>query len=161
MLDQRADFEDSKRIAAEHNGRLVTLKEFIFALKEDPSLLRKAKNNGFWLGGEPGLEVNGYCRINYEEGILVQVSQWEWGKLSPQDRAYAYRGSGPIALGGYYDSRYWGRQLDVYATDTPEFIAPRVAFVPLGKYEQEPSSADDIQALLRESEHPLDAASYL
>jgi hypothetical protein len=132
MLDQLADFLGSKRIAAEHNGRLATLKEFISALRSDPSLF--AASSIYWLGDKPGLRIAGFCRIDYEKEALVQVPKREWSALPLHEKAYANWGQGHISIGIFgIDSQYRRRygELVVSARSRPGDSA-RVAYVPLG-----------------------------
>jgi hypothetical protein len=125
ILHQRADFPESKRMAAERGGRLATLEEFIMRLKDDPDLLEGTKGYWLWLGDRPGLVTNGYCRIDYEKGALVPVSEWEWNKLHHQERAFACKGSGPIAVFVDYGGN---RLLKVDARFGSNGPAPLVAF---------------------------------
>jgi hypothetical protein len=128
IVNQSANYQDSKRIAAENGGRLVTLKEFITALKTDSTLFDRSRRNWYWLGDEPGLKLSGYCKIDYENGTIASISEKKWNALPLEEKAYAYEGNGPLAL--YID--YYGRgvrRLDVDANDVPANVATRVTFV--------------------------------
>lgn len=103
LLDQRENFADSKKVAAEFGGRLPTKTEFIKALK-DPKFYEEARGTWYWLSDDPGLKISGASKIDYEKGDIVSVSQKEYDALPREQRAWAYKGSGPLALGvDYYD----------------------------------------------------------
>lgn len=98
VLEWQADYLGSMKKASDKNGRMVTLKEFVIGLKDDPTLLERTIGRSLWLGGERGLEIQGYCELDKKKGALVPISEEEWYKLEPRDRAYAHRGEGPLHL---------------------------------------------------------------
>jgi hypothetical protein len=148
ILDRRASFPDSETIAAAHGGGLATLKEFIIALRDDPSLFETSTGDFFWLGDRPWLEIDGYCRIDYEAGRLIPVSEEEWGRLPPQDRGYADKGTGPLALRPYCGRGHWW--LGVSADVCPG-NGGRVAYVSLTEGLRESAGANSGPITLRDS----------
>ncbi len=124
-LDERAGFARATEIAAENGGALPSKAEFIQALK-DPKQYEQFRGDWYWLRDAGGLNISGYAKIDYDKGDIVKVSEDEYRKLPKEQRAYAYKGSGPLALGVDY---YYGR-LYLSADDSPEDAA-RVAFVKL------------------------------
>ncbi|MGD0510449.1 MAG: hypothetical protein ABSA33_01280 [Candidatus Micrarchaeaceae archaeon] len=126
IIEKNANFEDSKMIATQNNGRLLTLKEFIMKLKE-PDFYEKTKGFRYWLGNEPGLKISGNCKIDYEKGTIEPVSESVWKTLPLEQKAYAWSGNHPLDLDvGSGDAV---RRLVVDASDGPGDVAPRVAVV--------------------------------
>ena len=126
IIEQEADFETSKKLAAQNKGRLLTLKEFIMKLKE-PDFYEKTKGFRYWLGNEPGLKISGNCKIDYEKGTIEPVSESVWKTLPLEQKAYAWSGNHPLDLDvGSGDAV---RRLVVDASDGPGDVAPRVAVV--------------------------------
>ena len=131
ILHQKGNYADSMKIASQNGGRLAPLKEFITQLKDD-AFYQQAKGAWYWLDGK-GLDLVGHCRIDYDKGTLNKVTKEAWDSLPIRERAYAWKGSGPLALGVLYvrDGR-----LGVGADFGPLNVAPRVAFVGLGEATQ-------------------------
>jgi len=126
IIEQKANFEDSKMIATQNNGRLLTLKEFIMKLKE-PDFYEKTTGFWYWLGNEPGLKISGNCKIDYEKGTIEPVSESVWKTLPSEQKAYAWSGNHPLRRD--VRSEDADRRLDVDADGGPEYVAPRVAVV--------------------------------
>jgi len=126
IIEQEADFETSKKLAAQNKGRLLTLKEFIMKLKE-PDFYEKTKGFRYWLGNEPGLKISGNCKINYEEGTIESVPESVWKTLPLEQKAYAWSGNHPLWLCVWSGVAGW--RLGVFAVIEPVSVAPRVAFV--------------------------------
>jgi len=129
ILDQCASRSESERIAAANGGRLMSVKEFILAIK-DPTQYNRLKGDWYWTA-DIGLELSGYCKIDYDNGAIVKVSELEWEKLPYEQRAYAHRGSGPVVFDVLY---YLHRRLVVHAL-TRSDLAARVAYVGLEEAE--------------------------
>ena len=109
ILDQCATRSEAKRIATVNGSRLISVKEFILAIK-DPTQYKRLEGRRYWTA-DYGLKLSGYCKIDYENGTIVKVSESEWEKLTREQRAYAYGGSGPVILSLDYD--YGGLVVDV------------------------------------------------
>ena len=116
IIEQKANFEDSKKIAAQNKGRLLTLKEFIMKLKE-PDFYEKTKGLWYWLSNEPGLKISGTCKIDYEKGTIESVPESVWMNLPVEQKARACSGNYPLGL--YVRSGVAVRRLDVVADDVP------------------------------------------
>jgi hypothetical protein len=143
ILDRTASFPEVMEIAAQSSGRLATLREFVVQLEKDPDLLERARGHQYWINDWPGPEINGFCRIDHENGSLVLVSKREWKRLPVQDRAYAAKGAGRLVLHVNYGYHAWGGGclLGVYAVAWPDDVA-RVAIVALGGDTQNSGSPD-------------------
>ena len=126
IIEKNANFEDSKMIATQNNGRLLTLKEFIMKLKE-PDFYEKTKGLWYWLSNEPGLKISGTCKIDYEKGTIESVPESVWMNLPVEQKARACSGNYPLGL-GVWSGVAVGR-LNVVAYDEPEVVAPGVAVV--------------------------------
>ena len=108
VLEQKANYSDAVKIAAQNGGRLPTLKEFIIQLKTDKSLLEKTGMDEVWLGDDPGLKIVGRdlksnetvsCKIDYKNGVLTPVaSEAIWEALPDGKRAEVSGGSGHFVL---------------------------------------------------------------
>jgi len=95
-LSHRTGRYDAEKIARANGGELLTVKEFIEALK-DPVQYAKMKNDWYWTA-DTGLKIWGYLKIDYEKGALEKVSEKEYSELPIEQRANALGGSGPVAL---------------------------------------------------------------
>ena len=150
ILRRPSNYHDSKRIAAENGGRLLTLSEFIIAINRDPILHEKSKKSWYWLGDEPGLNLSGHCRIDYEKGIVTPIPGHGWTAFPLREIAYAHRGSGQLAVGVDY-GRY-DRHLFVSAGNGPAVNAPRIVFiVPPKNAQKSDSKCASLAALVRET----------
>jgi hypothetical protein len=128
ILHHWANRPDSERIAHEHGGRLANLQEILIAFKKDPDSLRKVERRWFWLGGDLDSKLKGPCRIDYERGELVQITENDWHKLPPEQRARVCGGNGPLALSvGYGDESGY---LGINSNFESGLTSPWVAVVP-------------------------------
>ncbi len=130
IIYERAGYQRMQELAKEMNSRLPTLKEFITSLKNNPNLYAQTKGELFWLADEPGLAINGCCKIDYDRGTIKEVSKSQRDALPRAQRAHAYSGDGPLIL-GVYSPAHDGR-LSLAAADSLNSQA-RVALVPLAK----------------------------
>ena len=128
LLNKRATYPEALELARRMNSRLPTLKEFIISLKDNPKLYRQSKGDWYWLGDEPGISIPGHYKINYEKGTIEKVYESQWLALPLEERAYAWKGDGPLALFVYNDSPV--RRLVVAAAYYWPGGAARVALVP-------------------------------
>ena len=127
VLDLEANFEESESVAEKYGGRLPTLQEFLIQLKSNRTLSEKAKGNDFWLGGAPGLRINGDCRIDFEKGTVAPIREKELGSRQGESCARVFSGKGHIAVNVYYG---WGsRRLDISAAYEPQYVASCVAVI--------------------------------
>ena len=123
VTDQRASHSESERIAKEMGGQLLTVKEFIQALK-DPVQYQKMRGDWYWTA-DMGLNLSGYSKIDYENGTITSVSAKEYRKLDVSQRAYAWSGNGPVALYVDFNGYFYSRRLGV-AADYGPYLAARV-----------------------------------
>lgn len=134
LLERRAKLHPTAEgLAGENGGRLLTLREFLRALK-DPRQYEMFKGDWYWLGDEPGLKANGRCRVDYEEGRLVPVaSKAEWDALPPEEKAYAQKGIGHLAVFVLRPDSDSGMRLVLFAGNYPgaedSKVKARVAIV--------------------------------
>ncbi len=98
ILERRASYFEAQELARKMNTTLPTLKEFITALKNNPKLYEQSKTDWYWLGDEPGSNISGYCKIDYEKGTIESVTDSEYVHLPTDQRAQAWSGNGPLAL---------------------------------------------------------------
>lgn len=96
VLDQKENNLNSKIIARKNGGQLLTVKEFIQALK-DPSLYLRMRGDTYWTA-DTGLNISGYSRIDYENGTIAGVSENEYKKLLVEQRAYAWNGNHNVTI---------------------------------------------------------------
>lgn len=129
VLEQRANFVEARRIAAEHNGRLPTLQEFIHAIN-NPEQFKQLRGDWYWTGEEQvPIKPEGYCRIDYEHSVLVQVTGKEWNALPAEQKAYMLGGSGAVEVGV---GNYWfGGKLYGGGAAAGPANGARVAFISL------------------------------
>jgi hypothetical protein len=129
ILSQRGPFERAREIAKDHGGELPSLEEFLRwlnPLKNDKSF-EDAKKDWYWLREARGLNISGACKIDYEKGTIKEVTKRQYDNLPEEQKAWAYRGSGPLALDvGGYDNWY---KLGLYAIESYSIDDARVAFV--------------------------------
>lgn len=95
VLDQRATFADAKKIAGERQGRLPSLQDFIRAMR-DPKQLEKLRGDWYWISEEK--IPDGYCRIDYDQGTLIQVAKKEWDVLPAEQKAFILTGTGAVGI---------------------------------------------------------------
>lgn len=110
--------------AAKLGGELPSLREFIFWLKDPKNYeLAIERCSCNWLRDDRSIEervaalerkdkagigATGYRRINFERGTLEMVSDEEYEALPPEERAWAYYGTGAnilLIIGDFYGCR--------------------------------------------------------
>ena len=115
VKERRANHPNSMQVISEH-GKPVTLKEFITELG-NPQQYENLRGYSFWLGGEPGLNASGYCKLDNQIGKLIEIEKMEWETLPPNQRAYAYPENGPLFVDFSADDQ---RGLIISAKEDPK-----------------------------------------
>ena len=92
ILEDVANFADSEKIAEKNKGRLITLREVIIGLRQDPTLLDRIKSNSYWVYADRETilgtkEYRNHYEIDYENGVLNPVSEGVWNLLPVEKRA--------------------------------------------------------------------------
>jgi hypothetical protein len=136
IVEQKSSLQQSQDLAKARGGSLLTCQEFIAALKADHKLFDQLEGKWFWLGGDPGTELSGFCEVDYKKNELVQILQIpikeghqlpkEW-YLLPFDRtAYAWKGTDPLSMGIVRKSGSW--RLSLCGLRLRTVVAPVVVY---------------------------------
>jgi hypothetical protein len=97
ILNQSASFVDASMLAKKYGGELPSLEELMSWLKNKNNF-KMALGESYWLREEPGLEVSGYCKIDYDQGTIEEVSQAEYNSLPFESKIWVDSGDGPLTL---------------------------------------------------------------
>lgn len=129
VSEQSGDYSKSQSIAKARGGRPITLQEAIQLARSDPNLFEKIEGKWFYIDGRLDAKMNGFYKVNYENGTLEQVPAEDWNALPYNDRAYVYGGSRPPSL--LISRGAHGERFAVYGIGLPTDVAPVVVVVPL------------------------------
>jgi hypothetical protein len=96
LLGNLGSFDEAVSLAAQRGLRLPTLRDFIKAIDRNKNFQEKVAGNWYWLSDTMGLQIKGFCGIDYRKGTLYECEGWK--TLEKKYVAYATDGCGPIGI---------------------------------------------------------------
>ncbi|MGI0141585.1 MAG: hypothetical protein ACREBF_02975 [Candidatus Micrarchaeales archaeon] len=150
QTESRVTYAEAQKMVKENGGKMIEFKDLISAIK-NPEQLEKLKGKTFWISNEgKEFKTEKYHKIDFDKEQIVPISEKEFDKLDYKQRAYVWKGKGPVAVYVLYDD--YGRRLDVDADDGPGDVA-RVAFFKPSQSTQNdkiaPETLDEMRASLK------------
>ena len=134
VIDQRADHARSMEILAANGLRPLTYQE---AFSRSSELIKTLKGKWFYLDGQ-GTEKRGIHTFN-EKGELVELT----GKESIDQKVRVYPGNQPLSLlvSTDDDARIIGRRFSLDGYGSPDYVAPVVVGVKVGREAATPQNS--------------------